>query len=136
VDVAVHPGTEKSLDPTVRFLDRLVCDGPLPVAIGDAVSAVRRNLRSRRVVDGAAGTDVPEIPTEVLREAITNAAMHRDYSTFARGQQVAVDIYRDRIEIVSPGGFWGARTKDNVADGYSTARNENLVRLLTWVPMP
>lgn len=136
VDVAVHPGTEKSLDPTVRFLDRLVCDGPLPVAIGDAVSAVRRNLRSRRVVDGAAGTDVPEIPTEVLREAITNAAMHRDYSTFARGQQVAVDIYRDRIEIVSPGGFWGDRTKDNVADGYSTARNENLVRLLTWVPMP
>lgn len=136
IDVAVHPGTEKSQDPAVRFLDRQSCDGPLPLAIDDAIRVVLRNLRTRRVVEGATGTDVPEVPAEVLREAITNGVMHRDYSAFARGQQVAVDIYADRVEVKSPGGFWGDRTKENVAEGYSTARNENLVRLLTVVPMP
>lgn len=136
IDVAVHPGTEKSLDPTVRFLDRQQCDGPLPQAIDDAVRAVLRNLRTRRVVEGTGGTDTPEIPTEVFREAITNAVMHRDYSTYARGQQVAVDIHPDRVEVRSPGGFWGDRTKENVAEGYSTSRNESLVQLLRVVPMP
>lgn len=136
IDIAVHPGTEKSLDPTVRFLDRQLCDGPLPYAIDDAVRAALRNLHTRRVVEGSGGTDVPEIPAEVLREAITNAVMHRDYSAYARGQQVAVDIHPDRVEVKSPGGFWGDRTKENVAEGYSTSRNESLVQLLRVVPMP
>ena len=136
IDVAVHPGTEKSRDPTVRFLDRQQCDGPLPQAIDDAIRAVLRNLRTRRVVEGASGTDDPEIPTEVLREAITNAVMHRDYSANARGQQVAVDVHPDRVEVRSPGGFWGDRTKENVAEGFSTSRNESLAQLLRVVPMP
>lgn len=136
IDVAAHPGTEKSHDPTLRFVDRQECDGPMPQAIDDAVRAVLRNLRTRRVVDGTAGTDVPEIPADVLREAITNAVLHRDYSSYVRGQQVAVDIFPDRVEVKSPGGFWGDRTKENVAEGYSTSRNESLVQLLRVVPMP
>lgn len=136
IDVVVHPGTEKARDPSTRFLDRQRCDGPLPQAIDDAVGAVLRNLRTRRVVDGTAGEDVPEIPADVLREAITNAAMHRDYSPYTRGQQVAVDIFPDRVEVKNPGGFWGDRTRENVAEGYSTSRNESLAQLLRIVPMP
>lgn len=136
IDVAVHPGAEKSLGTSARFLDRRVCDGPLPVAVRDAVDTVLRNLRTRHVVDGVAGTDVPEIPAEVLREAITNAVMHRDYSAAVQGQQVAVDVYPDRVEVISPGGFWGDRTKDNVADGRSEKRNETLATLLRDVRIP
>lgn len=136
IDVAVHLGTAKSTDPHARFKDRKVCDGPLPVAIRDAVDAIAGKLGTRRVVTGVGGTDVPEIPLEVLREAVTNAVMHRDYSTRSRGQQVAVDIYPDRVEVTSPGGFWGTRTKDNVTEGQSSSRNGDLVRLLTAVPLP
>lgn len=136
IDVTVHPAASKSLDTTTRFLDRRVCDGPLPVAVGDAVDTVIKNLRTRRVVDGVSGTDVPEIPVEVLREAITNAVMHRDYSTAVQGQQVAVDVYPDRVEVISPGGFWGDRTKENVADGRSEKRNETLATLLGLVRAP
>jgi len=38
-----------------------------------------------------------------LREAITNAVMHRDW--FIEGANVFVEIYTDRIEVVSPGGL-------------------------------
>lgn len=134
IDVTVHPGTEKSTDDEARFLDRRICDGPLPAAINDAVHAVVRNLRTRRVVRGTAGEDVSEIPETVLREAITNAVAHRDYSDYVRGQQVAVDVYTDRVEVSNPGGFWGDRTPDNVFDGRSSSRNEVLTRLLTIVP--
>ncbi len=136
IDVAVHPGTAKSQDPATWFLDRQNCDGPAPEAIQDAVRAVLRNLSVRRVVDGVGGRNVPEIPEEVLREAIANAVMHRDYSAQVRGQQIAVDVYSDRVEVISPGGFWGGRTKDNLDEGHSESRNPDLARLLTRVPMP
>lgn len=136
IDVAVHPHTSKSKDPTVRFLDRRNCDGPLPHAIAEAVQAVMRNLKVRHVVEGSRGVDIPEIPEEVLREAIANAVMHRDYSDFVLGEQVAVDVYPDRVEVTNPGGFWGGKTKENVGDGKSASRNESLVRILRDVPMP
>lgn len=134
IDVSVHPGTDKSLDPTVRFSDRRICDGPLPTAIDDAVRAILRNLRTRRVVKGVEGQDVPEIPEEVLREAVTNAVTHRDYSEWVRGQQVSVDVFSDRVEVTNPGGFWGDRTASNVFEGRSSSRNEVLAKLLTIVP--
>lgn len=134
IDVSVHPGTEKSVDASTRFIDRTVCDGPIPLAIDDAVRAVLRNLRTRRVVTGVGGHDVPEIPEEVLREAVTNAVTHRDYSEWVRGQQVAVDVYADRVEVTNPGGFWGDRTATNVFEGRSSSRNEVLAKLLTIVP--
>jgi ATP-dependent DNA helicase RecG len=40
---------------------------------------------------------------KALREAITNAVMHRDW--FIEGANVFVEIYTDRIEVVSPGGL-------------------------------
>lgn len=136
IDVTAHPRSNKSASSAVRFLDRQVCDGPIPVAIRDAVHAVMRNLTTARTVNGVRGEDVPEIPEEVVREAITNAVTHRDYSAFVLGQQVSVDIYPDRIDISNPGGFWGDRSKENVGEGRSDSRNAALSRLLTDVPLP
>ncbi|WP_223911856.1 ATP-binding protein [Actinomyces capricornis] len=134
IDVAVHPSTEKSAHGELRFIDRQTCDGPLPIAIEDAVKAVSRNLRRQRRVEGVAGVDELEVPEEVLREAITNAVTHRDYGELARGGQVAVDVFPDRVEVSSPGGFYGTRSAENVAEGRSDSRNPGLARLLTLVP--
>ena len=38
-----------------------------------------------------------------MREAITNAVMHRDW--FVDGANVFVELYTDRIEVISPGGL-------------------------------
>lgn len=134
VDVASYPTTRKSAEAGVRTLDRRTCDGPLPLMIEDAVHAVARNLKHKRRIVGAESEDVLEIPLEVLREAITNAVTHRDYSPLATGQQVAVDIYPDRVEVINPGGLRGTRTIANIDEGRSDSRNPNLAKLLTHVP--
>lgn len=135
IDVAVHPGASKSMEPT-RFLDRKRCDGALPYAVEGAINGVLRNIRTRSVEDGSRMIDVPEIPEIALREAIVNAAMHRDYHPMVQGRQIAVDVYPDRVEINSPGGLWGDRTLDNLDENRSTTRNPRLANLLSNLPTP
>jgi len=44
---------------------------------------------------------VSHFPTDVIREAIINAIIHRDYSI--RGAKVELEITPDKIEVISPG---------------------------------
>ena len=137
IDVAVHPANEKSMPgSSVRFVDRVICDGPLAGAIDEAVQAVARNLRTYSVVEGAARHDQLEIPREVLREAVANAVLHREYHELFRGQPVTVDVFPDRVVVISPGGLWGGKTIDNLDDGASRCRNQTLMQLLQSVPFP
>ncbi len=132
----MHPGSTKSDTSDARFLDRKVCDGSIPAMVDDCLRTVKKNLRVRRVVSGARGRDLLEIPEEVLREAIANAVMHRDYSEQALAQRINVDIYPDRVEVISPGGFPGAKHPEDILDGIPAARNRVLARLLSEVPWP
>lgn len=136
VDVMVHPDIEKSAPTGPRYLDRTVCEGELGEVIEDAVAATARNLRRISVIEGAGRRDELEIPEEVLREAIANAVIHREYGPRHMGQSVTVDIYPDRVEITNPGGLWGGKTLDNIADGISLCRNAALMRLMSAVELP
>ena len=69
----------------------------------EAVAFLQKHLNIRTEIKGFDRKDIYEIPLEVLREAVVNALMHRDYSI--RGTQVMVEIYDDRLEIVNPGGL-------------------------------
>lgn len=135
IDVAVHPSPEKSVS-EIRFVDRAHCDGPLPLAVEDAIKAVMRNLRTRSVEVGSTMVDEPEIPEIALREAIVNAVMHRDYSPQVQGRQVQVDVFPDRVEVNSPGGLWSDRTVDNIDENRSVSRNPLLANLLSNLPTP
>ena len=137
VDVAVHPGVQKS-DPTAttRFLDRAICEGPVGEVIDEAYHAIVKNLRTYSVVRGAGRVDELEIPEEVLREALANAVVHREYGEYFEGQSVSVDIYPDRLEITNPGGLWGGKTLENIGDGTSVCRNAALMKLMSLTPLP
>lgn len=135
IDVAVHPGREKAEPGAPRFLDRRVCDGPMAGCIEDALSVIGRNLRKASYVEGAGRRDEWEVPEEVLREALANAVIHREYSSIFLGEAVNVDVYPDRIEISNPGGLWGGKTADTIADGVSRCRNAKLMSLLSAVPL-
>lgn len=136
VDVAVHPGTSKGGAGPTRFEDRALCEGTIGEMIADAVRAIKRNLKTRSVVIGIGRIDELEIPEEVLREAVTNALIHRDYNPRFDGQAVSVDIFADRIEIRNPGGLYGSMRKQSLASGVSCCRNSTLMRLMSLVPLP
>jgi len=68
---------------------------------------------------------------------VANALMHRDYSPQSWGTQVQVNLYADRLEVISPGGLYGAVTVDMLGTlGISSSRNEFLSKLLGSTPYP
>ena len=91
-------GTDK-----VHILDRKDFVGGIVSDIQDSLRFIERNTRTAYRIEGLRREDVPEYPMKALREAITNAVMHRDW--FMEGANVFVEIYTDRIEISSPGGL-------------------------------
>lgn len=90
-------------DRKAQILDRKDFDGGVVADIEDALRFVERNTRTAWRIEGLQREDISEFPMLAVREAITNAVMHRDW--FLEGANVFVEIYTDRIEVSSPGGL-------------------------------
>ena len=85
----------------VHILDRRDFDGGIVADIEDALSFIERNTRTAYRIESLRRENIPEYPMRALREAITNAVMHRDW--FFEGANVFVEVYANRIEVISPG---------------------------------
>ena len=120
-----------------RFLDNVTLEGPIPVMVRDTLGAIRRNMSRRAVIADAGRQDIWEYPETALREAVVNALVHRDLSGSARGTQIQVEMYPDRLVIKNPGGLFGPVTIDSLGEeGISSARNATLIKLLEDVHLP
>lgn len=89
----------------------------------DAIKFVRHNSSVKWKKTGAGRIEMPDYPAEAVHEALVNALVHRDY--MIQGSEIHVDMYDDRLEIVSPGGMPdGKRIQDlNIDDIPSIRRN-------------
>jgi len=97
--LAAFKGIEK-----LHIYDRRDVRDDLLTQFNEAMSFVKKNLNVRSEIrDGVYREDIYEIPLEVMREAVVNALMHRDYSI--TGTQINVEVYDDRVEIINPGGL-------------------------------
>lgn len=68
-------------------------------------------------------------PIEAVQQITRNAIMHRTYE--ATNAPIRVYWYNDRIEIVSPGGVFGAVTVENFGQpGFTDYRNPNLAEAM------
>ena len=133
------PGTHKDAVPegAPRFTDNATIRGPLPQMIEETVRVILRNTRTAGYVRGLGRDDVGDYPVEALREAVTNALAHRDYSPMARGTQIQVELYVDRLVVRNPGGLFGTVTPDDLGqEGVSSSRNGYLIPLLADVYLP
>ena len=63
----------------VHILDRRDFDGGIVADIEDALSFIERNTRTAYRIESLRRENIPEYPMKALREAITNAVMHRDW---------------------------------------------------------
>ena len=89
----------------------------------DSLKFVRHNSSVKWKKTGNGRIEMPDYPPEAVHEALVNALVHRDYKI--QGSEIHVDMYDDRLEIVSPGGMPdGKRIQDlNIDDVPSIRRN-------------
>jgi len=98
VTCLLFKGTSK-----VHVLDRKDFAGGVVSDIEDSLRFIERNTRMAYRIEKLQREEIPEYPMAALREAITNAIMHRDW--FIEGANVFIEISADRIEVSSPGGL-------------------------------
>jgi ATP-dependent DNA helicase RecG len=118
-----------------RFTENRSIDGPIPLMVSECIRALKRNMKRRSIVSGIFRVEEWEYPEEVLREALVNALVHRDYSEFARGMQVQVELYPDRLVIRNPGGLYGPVEVNSLGTTTVTSsRNKALLKILEDTP--
>lgn len=105
-------------------------DGSLvePGLADQAWDFVRRNTTPTAYLQGTRRADRWEYPEAVVREAVVNALVHRDYSI--TGTDVMLAIFSDRMEIVSPGRLPNTVTVEGMRAGARYARNQTLVNVM------
>lgn len=109
----------------------LTIRGPLIDQIDDAVKAVLRELDGGLTLASSGFKTRHVYPERVVKEAIVNAVIHRDYRL---NRDIFVRIFDDRIEVESPGTFPGNITAGNIARTGSKARNPLIVQNLREFP--
>lgn len=73
--------------------------------------------------------DLPPVPESVLREAVVNAVIHRDYAVV--GSKVMVEVFDDRVDVTSPGTLPNHMTVEQARSGGALrSRNELLANAM------
>ena len=87
-----------------EIIDKKSFKGPLGECFRFARSFIIRNTKTGVIKnqDGSR-TNTHSYPELAIREVLVNAIAHRDYSI--TGTQIDIDIFADRIEVKSPGGW-------------------------------
>lgn len=133
IDAAAYNGDDKEYAANERttlhgaLTARFDADGNVQSRglVEQAVDFVARNTRaSAELVDGSRRAELPEYPPEVIREAIVNAVVHRDY--LLSGTDIELSVYTNRIEVVSPGRLPNGITPERMRSGTRAARNQLL----------
>lgn len=132
IDAVAYSSLEKDYD----AFERATLRGPLTPLLGEndeivenglveqSLNFVQRNTKMTVKIKSGRRTESPTYPMEVLREAIVNALIHRDY--LLSGTDIELAIFPDRLEIISPGRLPNGITPERMRAGTRSARNQLL----------
>lgn len=111
-----------------RFVDNKQIEGTLAEMVEETVAFCKRNMRVKTIIDSETGkrTDKLEYPVKAIREVVLNAVIHRDYSEHTEGTPIQVNMYKDRMEIRSPGNLYGRMTVQQLGVSRPDLRNPAL----------
>jgi ATP-dependent DNA helicase RecG len=118
VQAAIFSGVTKEI-----FKDRKKFEGSVFCQIDEALVYLNVFNKIASTFSGAYRLDRPDYPEIVLREALLNAVIHRDY--YIEGS-ILVSMYDDRLEIMSLGGIMPGVSQELMRKGVSVNRNEKL----------
>ena len=133
IHAAAFPGIEKDY----AVIERAQIQGAMTPLFGEdgekiehglvekAVSFVRRNTSTTaHLIDGSRRQDRPQYPEEAVRETIVNALIHRDY--LLASTDIELLIFKNRLEVVSPGKLPDGITPEKMRTGVRSPRNDLL----------
>lgn len=105
--------------------------GPI-LAVMDAMERLIEARRTITIVEtgGFKELAIPDLSWPVVREAVLNALVHRDY--FLR-RAVQIELRKDTLQVASPGGFIGGIHPGNVLRHHPVRRNPLLAQALQTV---
>ena len=107
--------------------------GPVAEQIAKAQVYVLERLAVGLTMEGSGFKARYRYPERVIKEAITNAVVHRDYRL---NRDIHVRIFDDRVEVESPGRLPGNLTPATIDKARSLPRNSLLARHLREFPNP
>src|SRR5579871_1214498 len=110
---------------SVDFLDERTLEGDLWSQLEESLRFVTRNTRQAIRITGRPEREIiPEYPDAAVREAVTNAICHRDYTGAGT---VQVRIYDDRLEVWNPGALpWDLSIEQLYVEHVSRPRNRRI----------
>lgn len=121
--VAIYQGLN-----VMEFRDKREISGSLTHQIDELLHYIQLNNHTKIKIDGAPQRhETKDYPDTAIREAIVNAFAHRDYLLHSN---IKIEIFDNRMEILSPGGIPDGLTLDEVKDGMTAVRNPQLVHIL------
>ena len=115
ITCALYKGKQK-----VTVLDRKDFSADIISNIEDTMVFLKKHLNLRYEIKTLRRKEILEIPEVALREAVINAACHRDY--YEKGANIMVEIFDDRVQITNPGGLPKGLTKEKFGT-LSVSRN-------------
>ena len=127
VKAVCYPGN--SIDES-EYIDSQDITGKLADVFQKSLGFVIGNLKHVQRDRSINSPGEPEIPRVTLEELIANSLIHRDYFVSA---PVRIFIFRDRVEIISPGHLPNNLTIENAKSGISNIRNPILSSYATKI---
>ena len=126
VDYIRVPGREWVPDPEKRF-DSIEMRDPLIRLIRRATAAVMDDLpKGFSLPEGQLQRqDIYRVPQRVIREAIVNAVMHRNYRVQS---PIQIIRYSNRLEIINPG--FSLKSPEHLGEPGSLSRNPRIAAVL------
>jgi len=121
IKFAVFQGTDKLV-----FKDRKELTGSLFDQLTDTYKTIDFYNGTKATFNELLRTDERDYPEDAVREALLNAIVHREY---AFSGSTIVNLYLDRLEIISLGGLVSGMSLEAAMLGASQPRNEKLASL-------
>ncbi|MHB1483509.1 MAG: ATP-binding protein [Saccharofermentanales bacterium] len=121
IKIAVFDGVEKRV-----FIDRKEFGGSLLKQLNDAYNYLTLNNKTHATFSEINRIDSSDYSGIVIREALVNAIVHRDYGFSG---SIIVNVYENRMEFISLGGLVGGLSEKDILSGISQTRNEKLANI-------
>jgi len=127
VKAVSYPGYDVDVD---NYIDSRDITGTLADIFQQTITFMIVNIRHEQAGQSVNSVGIPIVPKIVFEELIANALIHRNYFITA---PVRIFIFRNRIEIISPGHLPNNLSIKNIQSGNSNIRNPILASFATKI---